>query len=226
MLAITGSRSRAAILALLFGDHAVPMSLMELARAAGVRHSAVRRELSALLAAGVIRTWGAGGPRPNYVADRAFPAAVELSRVVCLLSGTAARLREAAAAVDVRALVWIHGPYAELPAANAKLRIAAISWQRRALRSALESAAATDPRRPPVVDVLSIAEWVTRSQRRDMRLLAIRRAQRLWILGDGAQLRLHERGELTSRETFKRAIANWREELSDEWDDDYDPDRT
>lgn len=195
---------------------------MELARAAGISHSAVHSEVSALLTAGVIRRRHAGDSRPMYEADPSFPGAVELRRVVCLLAGTAARLTEAAAAVDARSLVWIHGPYAELPSVNTHLRIAAISQERRTLRHALESAA-LHPRRRPSVDVMSIAEWVMRLQRRDMRLLAIRRAQRLWILGDGEELRRRERGEIASRETLKRAIANWREELSDDWDEDYDP---
>lgn len=222
MLAIAGSRSRAAILAQLFGDDALPRSVTELARAAGLSHSAMHNEVSALLAAGVIRR-RPGDRRPKYVADRSFPAAVEISRVVCLLAGTAARLREAAAAVDARSLVWIHGPYAELPSVNASLRIAAITEERRALRSALEGAA-VHPRRRPSIDVMSIAEWVVRLRQRDMRLLAIRRAQRLWVLGDGDQLRRQERGEMEARDILKRAIANWREELSDEWDEDFDPD--
>lgn len=146
---------------------------------------------------------------------------------MCLISGMGARIREASMAVDPKALLWIHGPYAEIPSTLAAIRVAAIAREPRALRERLRefSAAPGMEQRRFILDVMSIAEWVTRLQKREMRLVAIRRAQRLWLMGDGEALRRSERSEMTSRETLQHAIKNWREELSDEWDEDFDPAR-
>jgi hypothetical protein len=199
---------------------------MELARSSGVHHSAVRREVLRLVGEGILRRWPhSEDPRPKYDADPAFPAYLQLRRLMCLLSGPAVRFREAATKIDPSALLWIHGPYAEAPATLAPIRLAAIARQPRLLRKRLHEVGG-DPemvRRRLIVDAMSIEEWVTRLEKREMRLLAIRRAQRLWIVGDGDSLRRRERAEIEARTTLKNAIKNWREELSDEWDENWDP---
>jgi hypothetical protein len=133
--------------------------------------------------------------------------------------------REAATAVDANALVWMHGPYAEVPSPLATIRLAAITRESRVMRERLRELGSEPDmmRHRLVIDSMSIDEWVTRLEKREMRLLAIRRAQRLWLLGDTEALRRLERNEIEARRTLKHAIENWREELSDEWDEDFDP---
>ena len=227
MLEIAGSRCRAAILSALFGEDAHAYSLSDLSRRSGLRHSAVLRELTRLVRSGLVRrwTWDDTDPSPKYEADRSSPGYQELRRLVLVRTGRAARIRESLAAADARQLAWIHGPYAELmlPFAHG-LRVVAITRVQREVRDALRRAEERIHRRI-AADVMSIEEWTSRLQSRDMRLLSVRRAQRLWLLGDGEALRRAERTAIVSRSALKNAIENWREELSDEWDEDFDPSR-
>jgi hypothetical protein len=43
------------------------------------------------------------------------------------------------------------------------------------------------------------------------------------VLGSHQELLARERAELESSKLLKAVRSNWREELSDEWDDDWDP---
>lgn len=176
------------------------------------------------MAAGLVREIRTPGRRLGlrYQADPSAPGYLELRRFALVTIGIGARIRAVVAGIDPRALAWLHGPDTERADRIIRVRVAVITSSARRMRQELLSTE-LEPLQTLVLDAMSIAEWVTRLQRREMRLLAIRRAQRLWLLGDGQRLRRYERSEIDSRETLKRVIANWREELSDGWDEDYDP---
>lgn len=223
MLAITGSRVRAAILRELFGDDPRPRAISDLARATGADYSAIRREVLALVRDGVLRP--ARSDRklgPVYEGDPEFPGHLELRRLVLVTEGLPARIREAIAAVDPRALGWLYGRDAESASFMPVVRLAAITRDARGVRERLQ-AIETEPGQRLALEAMSIDEWTYRLERREMRVLAIRRAQRLWLLGDGEALRTLESSAIGGRRIWRDAIKNWREELSDDWDDDFDP---
>ncbi|MGH2378272.1 MAG: hypothetical protein ACRDGT_07320 [Candidatus Limnocylindria bacterium] len=70
---------------------------------------------------------------------------------------------------------------------------------------------------------MSAAEWVTRLTRRDVLVHSARRGRKTWIRGCSSQLVRLERAQQDARTTFDNAVANWRDELSDDWDEDWDP---
>lgn len=70
---------------------------------------------------------------------------------------------------------------------------------------------------------MSLREWIARLEKGDVDLRRARRARKLWILGSWDELVERERAQLESTRTLKRVLANWREELSDEWDEEWDP---
>lgn len=220
---MTGSRVRAAVLEELFGEAARPRSVSSLARIAGARHFAVQKELARLRAAGVIRERPlerkAG---PLYEADPRSPGHLELCRYFRVTGGTPARIREAIALLDPVQLAWVYGPYAEGTPGPAPICVVSISREPRRVREAIRGVECP-PGRPLVVDAVSIAEWTYRLERRELRVLAIRRAPRLWLIGDPTELRRRERSEIASRKSRQDAIRNWREELSDDWDENFDP---
>ncbi len=169
----------------------------------------------------VTGAFGALGRRllPLFEADPSFPGHLELRRFVLVTVGDAGRIRRAIAPVDPDQLAWIHGPYAEATSFVRAIRVAAITREPRAVRDQLASV--IDLHRPVAVDAMTIKEWSVRLTQREMRILAVRRATRLWLIGNDDLLRRRERRELEWRETWKQALANWKDEV--EWDEDYDP---
>jgi hypothetical protein len=71
--------------------------------------------------------------------------------------------------------------------------------------------------------VLTMAEWLTALERGDPFLRRCRRGRKLWVLGSWDELVRREHSELEMRDTKKLVLADWREELSDDWDEDWDP---
>lgn len=222
MLSITGSRVRAAVLGELLGDEPHPRSIAELAKVAGVQRSAVFREVRRLVAAGLIEAAVPHRKQGPLYQAAAFPGHLDLRRFVVLSHGHAARVRAALVPLDAQQLAWIHGTYARSRPTARQIGVVSICGDPRAARDRL-AALSDEIGFRIVVDAMRIAEWVTRLQKREMRVLALRRAQRLWVIGDDDLLRRRERDESDARAALKHAIANWREELSDEWDEDYDP---
>lgn len=219
---ITGSRARAAILIELFGDDPRHRSISDLARAAGIRPSAAAREVRRLVASGL--AMNADPARRQGARYRAgeFPGHLELRRFVLATHGHAARIRAALAPLDPRQLAWVHGRYAQGQPIPRQIRVAVICREPRDARARL-GPLADGLGYQILVDAMRISESVVRLQKREMRVIAIRRAPRLWLIGDDEQLRRREHSEAQDRAALKAAIANWREELSDEWDEDYDP---
>ncbi len=74
-----------------------------------------------------------------------------------------------------------------------------------------------------LLECVSVREWVTRLEKGDVELRRARRARKLWILGSWEDLLAGERAVLGSKRDLHRAIASWREELSDDWYDSWDP---
>ncbi len=70
---------------------------------------------------------------------------------------------------------------------------------------------------------MSAREWVARLDRGDVELRRVRRSRKVWVLGSWAELVSRERVVIEARRTLEHATANWREELSDDWDDDWHP---
>lgn len=70
---------------------------------------------------------------------------------------------------------------------------------------------------------MSGREWITRLTKGDVSIRAARRGRKTWILGSWEELVRRERAELDSKRLLLSAQAEWREELSDEWDEDWDP---
>lgn len=219
---ITGSRARAGVLAALFREDPPRRSISELAAAASVQRSAAEREVRRLVAAGVIRPDPRSTRRqgPLYEADPEFSGRLELRRLVAVSAGVAGEIRRAILPLDPDQLAWIHGPYAEAPSCLLPIRVCAITREPHQVRDRLR-AFAHEAQRRLVVDAMTLPEWTRRLERREMRVLAIRRAQRLWLLGHGERLRQREHGETSAHQTWKEAIRNWRGEY--EWDEDYDP---
>lgn len=219
---ITGSRARSGILTALFRDDAPRRSISELAAAAAVQRSAAEREVRRLIATGVIRADPRSSRRqgPRYEPDPAFPGHLELRRLVVVSAGIAGEIRRAILPLDPEQLAWIHGEYAERPSVLVPIRVCAITGQPRQVRDGLQAYAREAARRL-VIDVMSLPEWTRRLERREIRIRAIRHAQRLWLLGDGELLRRRERDEMSFHRTWKEAIKNWRDEV--DWDEDYDP---
>lgn len=218
LTSITGSRVRASILSELFGDKGGTRSISELAQAAGVHRSAAFKAVRGLVASGVLRPTGPSRVHGSrYAADQSFAGYADLRRFILVWTGAAGEIRRALAAVDSHQLAWIHGPYAVDRPILRQIRLVAVTRDPSRVRAVVEGL-----RTSYLVtsDVMTVAEWTRRVEKRELRVLAIRRAPRLWLLGSDAALAHEERVEAWSHQTWKRAIANWREEA--EWDEDYD----
>lgn len=67
------------------------------------------------------------------------------------------------------------------------------------------------------VHCMSMSEWMTRLEKGDVLLRRMRRARKLWVVGSWSELVHEERGVIERRATLRAALADWREQLSDEW---------
>jgi hypothetical protein len=70
---------------------------------------------------------------------------------------------------------------------------------------------------------MSPAEWMARLQKSEIFARRARRSRKVWVVGSWRELVGCERRYLETKRTLAAAMANWREELSDEWDEDFDP---
>lgn len=184
--------------------------------------SAAEREVRRLVAAGVVRrrhheTRVQG---PLYEADPGYPGHLELRRFVLLAVGDAGRIRRALAPPAPTELAWIHGRYAEAVWSIGPIRLVVITPDVQGTREAL-GPLGRELRYALDAEVMSFAEWMARLQKREMRVLGIRRATRLWLIGNDEALREREHLEARARAARKEAIDLWREEAA--WDDDFDP---
>jgi DNA-binding Lrp family transcriptional regulator len=222
---ITGSVARALIIAHVVDAEGSPHSVARLSEVLGVPRTGVVREMRRLVAAGVLREAPFEGKRSAalYELDARQPGLVELRRFVQLNLGAAGQIRDAVHECSPRSLAWIYGAYAEGRLFSRSIRVVVLTHDRRSVTAKLASIGERMAPTEIVVDAMSLKEWTYRLQRREFRALRLRRTQRMWLLGSDEELRRAEAGEIRAKETLKKLMANWREELSDDWDDSWDP---
>ena len=189
-----------------------------------VRHprQVVNRELKRLATAGVIQVRVADGKR-QYEADRDRPVSRELFRLIRQTRGRMPRIRHALVALRSPTLAWVvvtPDSQRRTAAEHAKLEVIVLTG---APRSLVRVQLADLVERSTEIQCMSVREWVARLEKGDVILRAARRGQKLWILGSWETLLGREQTELETKRLLRSAVANWRDELSDEWDEDWDP---
>lgn len=196
---------------------------MDLERATRRPHSPIYRELRRLASVGILRASTRDGRR-HYAPVADGPIGRELAGLVAQTRGRVPRLRHSLVQLRSRTIAWIvartaagarareHGG-----ARNALIVLtsAPTSLIRLQLSGLLD--AGTE------LHCMSVREWIARLGKGDVFLREARRARKLWVLGGWDELVRRERTELEARRTFNAATADWREELSDEWDEEWDP---
>lgn len=213
---LTGSRVRADILSALFGGPGRTWKPMELERATGRPHSPIYRELRRLVALGLLRADRRRGQRFEPEIDT--PVAREIRRLVLQTRGRVPRLRHALVQLRGRTVAWaVGGSLRSTPGRSALVVLTNVP--KSLVRVQLAKLAGTGTE----VHVMSVSEWVTRLDRGDVFLRQARRARKLWIVGSWDELTRRERAEIDSKRLLQIVRRNWREELSDEWDEDWDP---
>ena len=218
---LTGSRVRADVLALAFGPHRRVWNAMDLGRAARHPHQVVRRELQRLVTAGLIRTRTEDGVR-HYETDADVPISREVALLVQQTRGRVPRIRHVLVHLRSRTIAWLVDGTAAGPGASRKAG-ASLLVLTSAPRSLVKVQLANALGKDLELHCMSIREWVARLDKGDVFLRQARRARKVWVLGSWADLIERERAELESRRWMPSLLQNWREELSDEWDDDWDP---
>lgn len=219
---VIGSAARADILVVLFGQGPRAWTASELGRVTRRPHQVVDRQLRRLAAGGLVRTTVVGGTR-QYEADIAATPARELSRFVRQTRGRVPRIRNALGSLRSPVLAWaIHRPTPRATKGPGRaesdllvLTSAPKSLARIQLADLTGAAMHVHP--------MSIREWVARLQKGDVFLRRARRARKLWILGRWEDLVARERAEIASKRALRAALSDRREELSDEWDEEWDP---
>jgi hypothetical protein len=196
---------------------------MELERATRRGHSPLKRELKRLVSAGLLRTRVSDGKR-LYEPNEDGPVAREVARLVRQTRGRVPRIRHALIQLRSRTIAWvIAAGFADPDGARSAQRtlVVVTSAPKSLVRVQLSGLC-------PGMEIqcMSMHEWVVRLQKGDVFLRRARRARKLWILGSWDELTAREQTEMESRRLLRFAVANWREELSDEWDEEWDPFRT
>lgn len=226
---ITGSRVRADVLAAIFGSRRRSWALSDVGRTVRRPRQSVDRELRRLATSGLLRMTLAGGRR-TYHADDADPIAREITRLVKQTRGAIPRIRHALVSLRSPTLAWAVVGTAFGPSRPAGTM--ASSGSEPTLVLVVLSGAPRSLVRVQLADLLprktelhcmSIHEWVARLDKGDVLLRRARRVRKLWILGGWDVLVARERAELEMKHLLRTVRTNWREELSDEWDEDWDP---
>ncbi len=225
------SEPRARILEALFASPGRIWRPAELARIAEQNKEVVRKEIQRLVAASVLSETLLDGGR-GYRIDLSEPTTRDLGRYVQQTRGRVPAIRAALRALHVPTIAWAVGARRARSRAtrpprsnghsprNNELDLIVLTSAPRPLVTVQLSGPLTDP---IGLTVMSISEWVKSIEGGDAFLLSCRRARKLWVLGSWDELVRRERADVEMRNTLKAALANWREELSDEWDEDWDP---
>ena len=214
--ALLGSAVRADVLTAIFSPNRRIFGLRELGRSLQRPHQGLHRHLRPLIEAGVVRVTLTNG-RPLYEADPTALGARELAALVRQTRGHVPKVRRALVALRTASLSWASPASAE---AQHRFDLIVLTTSPRALvRVQLADLVPRTGR----LHVMSIREWVTRLEKGDVDLRRFRRTRKLWILGNWEQLVAAERSVIESKQLLQRAVANWQEELSDDWDDSWDP---
>lgn len=184
----------------------------------------MNRELRRLTAAGLVRATGPSGAR-EYEAKTDDPVVRDLARFVGQTRGRVPRIR--------RALEALRSPV--LAFAVRKRRVAATEAPLGIHRGELDLIVLANAPKALIrvqlagvgdgvtVHPMTIREWLARLRKGDVFVRRARRSRKLWLLGSWDQLVERERAQLESTRTLEAAMSDWREELSDEWDEAWDP---
>lgn len=234
LAALMASPTRADLLEALFAAPARVWRPAELARAAGGLRQVASRELKRLAAAGVVEMTLLDGARA-YKIDPTDPVTRELARYVQQTRGRVPRIRAALRELRSPTLAWTTSL---IRAADGGVE-AVLSEGRRppgprgqvvelvvltgAPRSLVLVQLADMTRDDIRVQCMSVREWLARLEKGDVALRRCRRARKLWVLGNWSELVTREQAELERRTTMATVLRDWREELSDEWDEEWDP---
>jgi len=168
----------------------------------------VARELAWLAEHGLVLPGAANGPR-SYLLSTSDPATQQLGRLVRQTRGGIPEMRKALSTLRTPVISW------ETSMAVLVLTAAPRRLVGRLLDGVIHPGV--------LLQTMSFSEWIARLQKGDVTLRQARRARKLWIVGSWDGLVAAERRELETRRLLLWARANWREELSDEWDEDWDP---
>ncbi|OGN86599.1 MAG: hypothetical protein A2082_05545 [Chloroflexi bacterium GWC2_70_10] len=220
--AVIGSRVRADVLAVLHSDPTKVWTAMQIAAAMRRRTYVVERELRRLRASGLIRAVPADHKR-LYSAEPLDPVARDLARFVRQTRGAVPAIRKALGALRSPVLAWLTSSTAALmdaPAPSARSALITLTSAPRSLVK-IQLEGALEPQTK--VHCMSLREWITRLDKGDLTLRRLRRGRKQWIIGSWGELVERERSQLQSTRTLRIALQDWREELSDEWDEDWDP---
>lgn len=184
----------------------------------------MNRELRRLTAAGLVRATGPSGAR-EYEAKTDDPVVRDLARFVGQTRGRVPRIR--------RALEALRSPV--LAFAVRKRRVTATEAPRGTHRGELDLIVLANAPKALIrvqlagvgdgvtVHPMTIREWLARLRKGDVFVRRARRSRKLWVLGSWDQLVERERAQLGSTRTLEAAMSDRREELSDEWDEAWDP---
>lgn len=216
LAALTGSRVRADVLSALFSGPSRRWKPLELKRVTGRAHPHIYRELRRLVDVGLLRKHSNGSPA--FEPDMDAPVAREIRRLVLQTRGRVPRLRRALVQLRGRTVAWaVGGSLRGTPGRSALIVLTSAPKSLVHVQLAGLTEAATE------LHVMSVAEWVTRLDKGDVFLRRARRARKLWVVGNWDELTRRERAEVDSKKLLRTVLRNWREELSDEWDEDWDP---
>lgn len=210
------------MLAAVFGGRWRPWKPIELERVIRRPHSPIYRELHRLAKAGLLRMTLDSGRR-QYEPDPEGPIGRELTRLVLQTRGRVPKIRHALVQLRSRTIAWAVrgslGQHDGRARAGRNAVIVLTSVPKSLVR--VQLANVVDP--ATEIHCMSVGEWVSRLDKGDAFLGRARRARKLWILGNWEELTARERAELESRKLVQAVRRNWRDELSDEWDEDWDP---
>lgn len=210
---ITGSAARADVLSALFAGPVRRWAPNELGRLAGHPHQNVRRELHRLAAAGLVHVTPIDGRR-LYEPATDDPVVRDLARFVHQTRGRVPDIRRSLEAEKAPSLAWL---LTDTSQAKALVVLSAIP--KRIVHTKISRLAGGHVALHP----MSVGEWVTRLQKGETFVRYARRAPKLWVIGSGEELIRWEQRCESARTTLARAVQDWRTELSDEWDEDWDP---
>lgn len=218
---LVGSGSRADLLTALFVRDPRRWRAYELARAANRPPQNVGRDLEWLIEAGVLRTAPLEG-KPSYDLDLASPLVRQLGQFVRQARGRVPEIRHELRRLSLPATAWLirAAPLGSGGALAARSELIVLSC---APKSVIQLQLARVIEREVRTLPMSVAEWMARLQKGEAVARRARRARKLWVLGSWEELVRLERHYADSKRTLQAARANWREELSDEWDEDWDP---
>ena len=238
------SPTRARLLEVLFSSPGRIWRPAHLARATGQDPEATRQQIRRLTAAGVLIETLLDGHR-DYRVDLQDPATRDLARYVQQTRGLIPDVRAVLRSLRVPIIAWTVaasrqriGPAAPrasgahvarmnghiFPSVNAPLgrylELVVLTSAPKALVTVQLSGHLSEQ---CALTVLTIGEWLKALETGDAFLRNCRRARKLWVLGSWDDLIRREHAELELRDTRRAVLTNWREELSDEWDEDWDP---